>query len=117
MKIVGENQELTPEIMAEATELTQKLATLCREYQPHTVLFVLEAALGAEIGRYAPPLSDLFDAMMGEFKSRATMLLTVAEIIKAKADADGTPIEDVIRQMQEAQREAESKEPASTSQE
>jgi hypothetical protein len=98
---MGDNENLTPEFKAQATELVSKLGAICREYPPAVVLFVLEAAMTEQVSMFMPPLADLFADAMAMFKERAAVLLTVAELLKGKADAirDRASVESLIAEL------------------
>lgn len=86
---------------AQAEELVTKVGAICKEYHPVIVLFVLEAALSAQIASVSPPLGDLFTEMMREYKSKAAILLTVAELLKGGANAirNDASVEDLLAEL------------------
>jgi len=81
-QLLGEDGQIKPEIMERAKALIANIAELCKEEQPALVLFVLEAALTEQIAMFAPPLSELFGSMMRAYKNKATVLLSVLELIQ-----------------------------------
>jgi hypothetical protein len=92
---------LTPEAMAQAMELMQKVASAVKEYHPAITLFVLEAALGAQIGNFSQPLGDLFDETMRVYKQKATILMSVAGLLRDTLDgirAEEQDLEDEPKQ-------------------
>ena len=102
--LMGEDGQLKPEVVERAKALVTNIAELCKDEEPALVLFVLEAAMTEQIGMFAPSLSDLFVAMMRAYKQKASMLLTMLELLKSgkvsiediKAAANGIeePFED-----------------------
>ena len=99
------NGDLTPEYKAQAEELVGRIGTICKEYHPAIVLFVLEAAMSAQISSFSPPIGDLFAQMMLEYKNKAAILLSVAELLKGKMDEirSGASIEELLKTIQEEQ--------------
>jgi hypothetical protein len=91
-QLVGEDGSIKPEIMERATALIAGIAELCQHEEPAVVLFVLEAALTEQISMFAPPLGDLFTAMMRSYKQRAAQLLSVLEMLKK----GGVTIEEIM---------------------
>jgi hypothetical protein len=80
----------TPEQEAAAKELVTKLATVCREYEPGLVLFVLEACLSEELARISPVIGMMFDGYMREFKKRSSLILNVMEALEKTVERQET---------------------------
>ena len=104
-KMTGQDGELKPEIVERAKELIRSIAELCKEEEPAVVLFVLEAAMTAHIGLYAPPLADMFRDMMKAYKEKATIFIGLYEALKhgdlglLKVLKNGDNLEDLLRMM------------------
>jgi|SRR5271168_2773058 len=92
-ELVGEDGNIRPEIEAQAKELVIKIDEACKEYPPAITLFVLEAALTAEIKMYSPEIGDLFQTVMKEFKNEATLLIGMKALLKEK----GITIKDLLQ--------------------
>jgi hypothetical protein len=92
---------ITPEFKAQAEELVVRIGAVCKDFPPALVLFVLEAALIEQISMFSPPLSDLFVEAMRVYKEKAAILITVAELLKGKAEAirNGASIEDLLAEL------------------
>lgn len=78
-EMFDENGGIRPETEVKAKELMEKVAIACSEYHPSVVLTVLEAALTEEINTFSPILADLFIHMMGDYRHKAAMLLTLQQ--------------------------------------
>lgn len=96
--------ELTPEAKQSAVELMEKVAHACKDYDPVTILLVLETALGETIGSYSAPLRDLFLAAMDSFKAKAAIMLTIAAAVKGREGEirEGVPVEEILRDIADA---------------
>jgi len=81
--VLNEKGEINPDALEQATELTRKIAKLCKDEEPLIVLFVLEAALTAHISAYEPALGDLFSAMMRSYKEKAAVIIHMMEALEA----------------------------------
>ena len=102
-KVVGKDGRIKPEAEAAAKELVVKVAELCKDVEPAIVLFVLEAALTAQIKSFLPPLGDMFRDMMRAYKSKAAVLIQMVEMLRD----GGMSIEDLMAAGDEISPEAE----------
>ena len=77
---------LPEELKLEIVALADKMSLLLREHSPNAVLFVLEAALEQNITNLSPALGELFKRMLDEYKQKATMLLTLSDMLMSMED-------------------------------
>jgi hypothetical protein len=91
----------TQEFKAQAEELVVKIGSMCKDYHPAIVLFVLEAAMTEQISVFSPQLSNLFEETMGAFKAKAAVLIIVADMLKGRAEEirNGASIEDILAEI------------------
>lgn len=101
----NEIDKLSPQIQEEATSLMTKVAEACKGHDPAIMMLVLEVALGEAIRASSGPIADLFNEMMGEFKSRAAMLLMVMRALgktNNAGDEESGSLESLISDLKAA---------------